>query len=204
MIWPFDFAVHLTPLSSSRPEYALKPLSANDIEAELSYAYLHAVAAKAGVGCKTGSRHDDNAGIDALLTGWGPFPGGGYLEEVDLNVQLKATVQSPTSKSEPWTYSLRGIRRYDDLRNDALATPRILVVLFLPDDRDDWLQHTEDALTLRKCAYWVSLRGADPSDNDTAQTVYLPKTQRFDPDGLLALMARLSRQDIPHYREQVT
>ena len=57
---------------------------------------------------------------------------------------------------------------------------------------------------MRKCAYWVSLRGADPSDNDTAQTVYLPKAQRFDPKGLLALMARLSRQDIPHYREQVT
>ena len=111
----------------------MKPLSPNDIEAELSYAYLHAVAAKAGVGCKTGSRHDDNAGIDALLTGWGPFPGGGYLEEVDLNVQLKATVQPPTTKGEHWSYSLRGIRRYDDLRNDALSTPRILVVLFLPD-----------------------------------------------------------------------
>lgn len=182
----------------------MKPLSANDIEAELSYAYLHAVAAKAGVGCKTGVRHDDNAGIDAVLTGWGPFPGGGYLEEVTLNVQLKATVKSSPVKGEHWSYSLRGIRRYDDLRNDAFSTPRILVVLFLPDSRDEWLQHTEDALTLRKCAYWVSLRGAEPSDNDKAQTIYLPKVQRFDPDGLLALMARLSHNDIPRYREQAT
>lgn len=99
---------------------------------------------------------------------------------------------------------MRGIRRYDDLRSEALSTARILVVLFLPDNPNQWLQHTEDALTLRKCAYWVSLRGAEPSDNDTTQTVYLPKAQRFDPDGLQALMARLSHYDIPRYREQVT
>lgn len=43
----------------------MKPLYTNDIEAELSYAYLHAVASKAAVCCKAGNRHDDNAGIDA-------------------------------------------------------------------------------------------------------------------------------------------
>lgn len=180
----------------------MRPLSPNNIEAELSYAYLHAVAAKAGVGCKVGSRHDDNAGIDAELTGWGPFPGGGYLEEVDLKIQLKATVKAPAIAGEHWSYSLQGIQRYDDLRNEAFGTPRILVVLFLPDDPNQWLHHTEDALTLRRCAYWVSLRGAEPSNNQTAQTVYLPKAQRFDPDGLQALMARLSRNEIPRYRGQ--
>ncbi|MEZ5576905.1 MAG: DUF4365 domain-containing protein [Candidatus Competibacteraceae bacterium] len=119
----------------------MKPLSPNDIEAELSYAYLHAVAAKAGVGCKVGSRHDDNAGIDAELTGWGPFPGGGYLEEININIQLKATIQQPATSGEYCSYSLQGIPRYDDLRNEALATPRILVVLFLPDDSNLWLHH---------------------------------------------------------------
>lgn len=36
-----------------------------NIESELSYAYLHAVAAKAGMSCKQGDRHDDGAGVDA-------------------------------------------------------------------------------------------------------------------------------------------
>lgn len=181
----------------------MKPLSSNDIEAELSYAYLHAVAAHAGVSCKVGSRHDDNAGIDAELTGWGPFPEGGYLEEIDIKVQLKATVKSPAANGACWSYSLAGIHRYNDLRSEVISVPRILVVLFLPNDSTEWLSHTEDALTLRQCAYWVSLRGAEPSDNNTAQTVYLPKAQRFDPNGLQALMARLSRRDIPHYQEQI-
>jgi hypothetical protein len=179
----------------------VSPLSDNDIEAELSYAYIHAVASKAGVGCKIGSRHDDNAGIDAELTGWGPFPNGGYREEIDIKVQLKATVKPPLEyMGKYWSYSLSGISRYDDLRSDALSTPRILVVLFLPADAD-WLTLDDEGLILRKCAYWVSLRGAKPSTNRTAQTVYLPKDQRFDPNGLIALMAQLSRNEIPQYQE---
>lgn len=179
----------------------MRPLSDNDIEAELSYAYLHAVASRAGVGCKVSTRLDDSAGIDAELTGWGPFPNGGYLHEIDVKVQLKATIKPPTGEGDYLSYSLKKIERYDDLRTETIATPRILVVLFLPQDKTHWLSLDEDALILRKCAYWVSLRGAKPSSNQTAQTVYLPKSQRFDPDGLIELMAQLSRKEIPTYQE---
>lgn len=179
----------------------MKPLSNNDIEAELSYAYMHAVASKAGIGCKVGSRHDDNAGIDAELTGWGPFPNGGYRQEIDIKVQLKATVKQPVECDESWSYSLAGIARYDDLRSEAISTPRILVVLFLPENKAEWLNLDDTALILRKCAYWVSLRGAKPSTNNSAQTIYLPKANRFDPNGLIELMTSLSHNKIPEYSE---
>jgi Domain of unknown function (DUF4365) len=179
----------------------MKPLSSENIESEISYAYLHAVAARAGVGCKVSSRHDDNAGVDAELTGWGPFPNGGYRQEVDIKVQLKATVKPPTVIRDSLSYSLSGIHRYNDLRTDTVSTPRILVVLFLPYDDKEWLIHTEDALMLRKCAYWVSLRGASASDNATAQTVYLPTSQKFDPDGLINILARVSKNEMPVYHE---
>ena len=184
-----------TPL----PTHAMKPLTGNNIEAELSYAYLHAVAAHAAVGCEVGSRHDDNAGVDARLTGWGPFPGGGYLNEVDIKVQLKATTKVPTRLGNALAYNLAGLSRYDDLRSEAIAVPRILVVLFLPTEPAQWLAHTDECLTLRKCAYWASLRGAPESVNKTAQTVYVPLAQRFDPEGLKALMSRISRRDTPTY-----
>lgn len=48
------------------------PLLQNEIEEALSYAYLHAVAAKAGMSCKVGSRSDDNAGVDAEINYRGP------------------------------------------------------------------------------------------------------------------------------------
>lgn len=179
----------------------MKPLTSQNIESELSYAYIHAVAACAGVGCKIGSRHDDNAGVDAELTGWGPFEGGGYIQEVDIKVQLKATIKPRklTPQAQGYVYSFSGIPQYDDLRTEAVSIPRILVVLFLPADQSQWLTHAEDALTLRNCAYWVSLRGADASQNQTSQTVHLPRQQCFDPLGLRALMSRLSRNDVPIY-----
>jgi hypothetical protein len=177
----------------------MKPFTSNDIEAELSYAYVHAVAASACVSCTVSNRHADNAGVDAQLTGWGPFPDGGAQTEVDIKVQLKATMKNPGAVAGAWSYFMKGVARYDDLRSEALALPRILVVLFLPSDPTKWLVHTDDALSLQRCAYWVSLRGAPPSANDTGETVYLPRSQRFDRDGLRSLMGRISRRDHPSY-----
>lgn len=180
---------------------SMKPLSSANVESELSYAYLHAVASAAGVSCQIAGRHEDAAGVDAKLAAWGPFPSGGKRREVDLKVQLKATMQVPPEVGDAFSYCLSGIPRYDDLRSEAVSTPRILVVLFLPPMASEWITHTDCALSLHKCAYWVSLRGAKASTNKTAQTVYLPKKQRFDGAGLLALLSRLSRNDIPRYEE---
>jgi Domain of unknown function (DUF4365) len=178
----------------------MKPLSSQNIESELSYAYLHAVASAAGVSCSGGTRHEDNAGVDAKLVGWGPFPGGGYRTEVDIKVQLKATVQQPTIVGDCFSYYFPGISQYNDLRSAAVSTPRILVVLFLPENPVEWMSHTEDALLLRRCAYWVSLRGAPVSSNETGQTVYIPKNQKFDADGLRGLMAAISNGAVPLYK----
>ncbi|UWR47117.1 DUF4365 domain-containing protein [Phaeobacter inhibens] len=158
----------------------LEPISDLNVESELSYAYLHAVASHAGASCSVSNRHEDNAGVDAKITAWGPFPSGGYRHEVDLKVQLKATITEPVESKGCLSYSFSGIKQYDDLRSDTVATPRILVVLFLPKSKREWLIHTEDKLSLSKCAYWVSLRDAPASKNETSQTIYLPKAQKFD------------------------
>ena len=178
----------------------MKPLNPKDIECELSYAYLHAVAAHAGAGCLCTNRASDGNGIDAVLTGWGPFPNGGYIEEVDLKVQLKATVGVPSLNNGFLSYSLNGISRYDDLRSEVLTTHRILVVLFLPPDPSDWLSVSENELSLKKCAYWVSLRGAPPSANTVSQTVYIPQSQIFDANSLRNIFVRLSRNEMLSYQ----
>ncbi|KLU25816.1 hypothetical protein EOS_13120 [Caballeronia mineralivorans PML1(12)] len=175
-------------------------LSALNRESELSYAYLHAIASHAGVNCKTSNRHDDNAGIDAVLTGWEPFPNGGCLTEVDVKVQLKASVKTPFDDGESLSYFLFGTQQYDDLRRVTHASPQILAVLFLPPKAEDWLTHSQEQLVLRKCAYWVSLRGAPPTNNHAGVTVRIPKNQVFDGAGLMQLMASISRHEIPAYR----
>ncbi len=179
----------------------MTPLSLPDIEAELSYAYLHAVATQAQFECKVSQRHSDNRGIDAQLTAWAPFKDGGYQTEVALNVQLKATVKEPATPDGHFlSYFFRGLDRYDDLRMATIAIPRILVVLFLPPDRDQWLTVTPDELILRKCAYWQSLRGAPKVTGRTGITVYLPKTQLFTADALRSLATELSHNRVPEYQ----
>lgn len=179
----------------------MQPLSLANVESELSYAYLHAIAAHAKCSCNVTNRHEDNTGVDARLVGWGPFPGGGYRTEIDIKVQLKATIAQPAIVDNCLSYSLKGISQYNDLKSETVATPRILVVLFLPSDHKDWVSHSEDALSLHRCAYWVSLRGAPDSSNTTSQTIYIPQDQKFDTAGLISLMTKLSKNDIPKYKE---
>lgn len=174
-------------------------LSSLDIESELSYAYLHAVASLTGMGCKLGSRHDDNRGIDATVTAWLAPSDPTALTEVSFNVQLKATVAAPADDGTHLSYFLKEVGRYNDLRAETIAVPRILVVLFLPRDQPEWLVHSVDELIVRRCAYWVSLRGAPNVTTTSGTTVKLPKTQPLSPDGILALAESLSRGTRPSY-----
>lgn len=177
----------------------MRPLTDRNIESELSYAYLHAIASHSGMTCTSSNRHEDNNGIDASLTAWGPFPQENLLQEVDLNIQLKATVSPLTEVRETWSYFFSGVQQYDDLRAENIATPRFLVVLFLAATKNNWLTCSAEELTLRQCAYWVSLRGAPAVTNSSGTTVYLPRAQLFNPPGLSALALRLSNRDIPRY-----
>ncbi|MGX7690538.1 DUF4365 domain-containing protein [Flectobacillus roseus] len=179
----------------------MRPLTNNDIESELSYAYLHAVASRVGASCSIANRALDGNGIDAAITGWGPFQGGGYLEEVTIHVQLKATISVPVEQNGHLSYFLSEVKRYNDLRVDTVSVPRILVVMFLPADATKWLTISPNELILKKCAYWTSLRGAKASTNKTGETVYLPTAQILDANNLTDIFTRLSRKEILTYTQ---
>jgi hypothetical protein len=178
----------------------MRPLTDNDIKSELSYAYLHAVSTHAGASCMVAPRSMDGNGIDAILTGWGPFAKGGPLEEVSIHIQLKATSVPPAVANGRIAYFVQGADRYEALRKETLTVHRLLVVLFLPEDSADWLAINDDRLLLKKCAYWLSLRGAPPSE-PTGKTVYIPQTQRFDPVNLQHIFATLSRNEMLRYSQ---
>ncbi|HWG41365.1 MAG TPA: DUF4365 domain-containing protein [Gemmataceae bacterium] len=166
-----------------------------NIEAELSYAYLHAVATRGGFSCSYSDRHLDGAGVDALVNEDGRFLArDSRYASFTLHVQLKATRVSPVEQNGRFSFSLR-IHQYNKLRETRVGVPRILVVLYLPADPSDWLRHSEDGLLARRCAYWVSLRGAAESQNAEAQTVYIPRNQVLSVEALTEIMTRCSREE---------
>ncbi len=170
-------------------------LSNQNIEAELSYAYLHAVATRGGFACEIASRHLDGAGIDAVVREEGRrLAVNSAYTSFSLEVQLKATTRAPTERDEQFSFRLK-VHQYNRLRTLEATAQRILVVLFLPEDSSEWLIHSENGLLARRCAYWVSLRGAPESGNEEYHTIHIPRTQALSPDGLRSIMERCSRRE---------
>lgn len=170
-------------------------LTEQNIEAELSYAYLHAVATRGGFSCSYTHRHLDDVGVDAQIHEDARLLAGDSIHaSFTLHVQLKATRLIPVEQNGRFSFSLP-VRQYNRLREARLASARILVVLYLPQDPSDWLRHSEDALIAKRCAYWLSLRGAQKSPNDTTQTVYIPRSQVLSVEGLTSIMTRCSRDE---------
>jgi hypothetical protein len=174
-------------------------LTDQNLEAELSYAYLHAVASRAGFSCEYRNRHLDGAGIDATITEDGRrLASDSILTSFSVDIQLKATYLELPDNDGRLSYVL-SVPHYDKLRLDEVAAPRLLVLMRLPHHPEEWLQITEEALIARRCAYWLSLRGASASANNDSQTVYVPRANLLSSRGLTDLMACFSRLEVIPY-----
>lgn len=174
-------------------------MTPQDIEAQLSYAYLHAVASHAGIACQEANRAHDNLGIDACLTLRRDFGEDAPLKDITLHIQLKATTKEPAERDDTLSYFLDDISEYERLRHPSALPARLLGVLFLPRESESWVSHDVERLVVRQCAYWVCLVGAAHSDNARGQTVYLPKSQALSPMGLVELFRRVARQEQLRY-----
>jgi hypothetical protein len=170
-------------------------LTEQNIEAELSYVYLHALATRGGFSCSYTHRHLDDAGVDAQVHEDGRLLAqDSTLVSFVLHVQLKATRKVPVEQEGKFSFSLP-VPQYDRLRDTRHGSSRILVVLYLPENPEEWLRHSEDALIAKRCAYWVALRGAPASANPKHQTVYVPRKQILSVESLTAIMTRCSREE---------
>jgi len=165
-------------------------LSHNDIMEELSLVYVRAVASRAGFAVEQIRRDRDS--IDLLVLARGPL-GGGVVHSPMLSVQLKSTALDLAEGATEFPFDLK-VKNYNDLV-PATAIPRVLVVFLLPEAEDRWLSWTEEALVLRRSAYWLSLCGRPITANESTARVHLTRAQRFDGAGIRGLLERISRQE---------
>ena len=157
-------------------------LNDNDRKAELSFAYLAALAAAAGYTCQRGPQPDVGS-IDATIRS-------GDAMRTQFDVQLKAT-SKPDKKKDGLHFRLS--RKNNNDLAARRVTPLMLVVLELPPSEADWLACTVEHLTIRRCGWWTSLSRCAPTDAES-KTVVIPATQRIDMSGIAPLMALLRRQ----------
>ena len=153
-------------------------LTPPQIEEALSRSYLRALAGRAGF--ITAEYDFDMAGIDMQIRA-----GSGARSRV-LDVQLKATVNLGEPRGDMFRFRLNR-RSYDILRS-AGEYPIVLIVLDLPRDAVRWLEVSDDALLLRRRAYWASLADAPPRRGQRTVTIDIPVRNRLDLATLNALM----------------
>jgi hypothetical protein len=157
---------------------------------QFSKAYVKAVASVAD--CSIDWSTVDNDSVDGTLKRRTQT---GTVRSPRLDIQLKSTY-TDCVRDDDISYPL-SIKNYNDLRSDNLLVPRILVVVVLPDDLADWTNHNEQELALRRCGYWLSLRGEPGTSNTGSKTVLLPRRQVFDVASLDAIFSNLGNGVLP-------
>src|SRR5438874_4721373 len=123
-------------------------------------AYVRAVASVAGFSVYEPDVDDDS--VDLGLASRGAE---GTTRAPRLEMQLKSTSVQDVLEDEHLRFPLP-VKNYNDLRPENLLVPRILVVALLPAEMEDWLTQNEEQLAMRRCAYWLSLRGREATENE--------------------------------------
>ncbi|HXQ01173.1 MAG TPA: DUF4365 domain-containing protein [Solirubrobacteraceae bacterium] len=144
-----------------------------------SRAVVRAIAAAAGVDASVPPHDQNSKDIEFTAPDVGGVAGG------QLAAQLKCTHTVDTA-AESFTYDL-DVKDYDRLRveREKLYVPRVLIVVDVPEDPDDWLLSEREQMVLKRCAYWTSLTGLPPTINTSTVAVTIPTEQVFDVEGLL-------------------
>ena len=155
-----------------------------------SNAYIRAVAAVAGYACYRPEPDTDS--VDLGIAAAGAM---GTTRSPRVELQLKCSARGLMDDTHV-RYPLK-VKNYNELRGEDFLVPRILVVVMVPDELDDWLQHSEHELAMRHCGYWASLRECDETENRRTVTVPIPREQQFTADALQQMLNRIANGGLP-------
>ncbi len=156
---------------------------------QFSRTYVRAVAAVAGFAVYEPEVDEDS--IDMGLAARGPM---GTVRSPRIEMQIKGT---PKYLHDDGIHFPLKIKNYEDLRHEDVQVPRILVVVIVPKQMDSWIQQSESELAMRRCGYWMSLRGREPTANKSRVTVVLPREHILSPQAMVSLMRSASRRGSP-------
>lgn len=119
----------------------------------------------------------------------------GSVKSPRLELQLKCSSSfSTNSDSIPFRLS---VKNFTDLRGEDFQVPRILVLVLVPENVEDWLMQSSEEMVLRHCGYWLSLREEPETNNENNITISIPKNQPFTVNALRDLMSMISNGGKP-------
>lgn len=155
------------------------------VQEDLSVAYISAVAAKAGYDCERYGKHDYGVDLQIIPIVLGDdgrrFPGGKCLL-----IQVKASHNFSLLNDNIY-YDI-DVKNYNDLIEEKISSPFILVLYCMPCNENEWLKFYDDSAVLKHKGYWVSLRGKRKSKNKYKKRINIPLDQEFTDSALISIM----------------
>ena len=160
-------------------------LQENDIKEGISKAYVRDICNSAGYNLST---DDKDYGFDITVKDIIKRDGNRFVYSGhNLDIQLKSTTNIRKNNFKI-IYDLKN-KNYNDLINTDCATPRILVVLCLPDDSEDWVKQDINSLVIKNCAFWYYLGGKEKVENEESKTaLHIPEKNIFSVENLNKIM----------------
>jgi len=174
------------------------PIPEKTIESLLSDAYVHAVTSRAGLAYVELNQKIDYMKIDSEIIGRYERGNGTVNSIPKVWLQHKSSFNSRfIGDNIHFNLDVPTFNVLSSKDHDLI----LLLVLILPENRDQWLSHTVDYLISRKCAYWCSLidypERPDPGQGDF--TIKIPIQNVFSPTQITQIMERLSRREVITY-----
>lgn len=159
---------------------------------DMSEAYLRALCAANGYSIV--KVEHDNDGLDIAVRCKGKAADDSILVSTEVEIQLKSSHAKITSHQDgSITYALE-VKNYKWLIDTNRMIPLILVVFHMPSDENDWIEQNIDWLKIKKCAYWISLKGENDTDNKETISIDLPAGNMLTKDSLKEIMVKISKQ----------
>ena len=153
-------------------------LTPNMQMSQLSLAYISAVAS--GAGYEVSEPRLDFDSVDGTLKS-----SSGRRPRIEF--QAKATTRDVLRSGE--LHFPLPVKNYNDLRASTMV-PRLLIVMLMPAEPEEWLTQSVEQLCLRKCAYWCSLEGQPSTINTSSVTVHISTQNEFNTAQLTALLQK--------------
>lgn len=159
----------------------------------MSEAYLRALCAANGYSIEK-SNHD-NDGVDIGLECKGKVAEDSTKHSTELKIQLKSSYANITAHDDgSITYKLE-VKNYKSLIDTKRMVPLILVVFHMPQEEAQWIEQNFDWLKIKKCAYWISLKGREDTDNIESISIRIPKENLLTKDSLREIMHKISKEE---------
>lgn len=160
------------------------------IEEDLSRAYVFAVSARAGMNVSFSQSHDYtiDGHIHEVCRSHGRYVESGIALDFQLKASKRCVDDGNFIKYDFDADTYNYLRTRTDQKH---TTPVVLLLLVLPQDENEWLNVSQEALILKKACYWAKITG-NFTQNSSTTRIEIPKSQLFDVSAVTEIFANIN------------